>query len=336
MQLSPVKSARLAYRWGSRLARRPAWPHGFILMYHRVASTVVDPWQINVSPENFAGHIKALVEAAEVVPLQELPASLRKKRRSRPVAAVTFDDGYLDNLTVAKPVLDASDIPATIFVATGWLDDPRPMWWDRLAHALLAPEALPESLALNHLGEDISWQEPKACQNGAAGRRARSRVHSKIWEKLRHLPDDDARHAVVDALVGLLGTDETLVADARPLTFHELLTLAADGRFDVGSHTVTHPTLPGLARAAKAREIENSARQIEDVFGRRPATFAYPYGDLDDESVELVRDAGYALACSTREDLVWEGEDFMQLPRIRVGNWSEDTFRKLLAWYWLP
>ena len=335
MKLSPLVAPKLAYRWGIRAAKRHIRPHGFILMYHRVASPTVDPWELSVSPENFAGQMQALAAIADVVPLQELPASLREARRSRPVAAVTFDDGYLDNLSAAKPVLDALDIPATIFVPSGWIDDPRPMWWDRLAHALLAPDVLPESVTLRVHDEDLSWQEPKINLKGAFRRRARARVHQRIWASIRGLPDDAAKQAVVDALVAILGTDETPVADARPMNQVELRMLAADGRFQVGSHAVTHPTLPGLTREAKVREIASSAQQLEEILGRRPATFAYPYGDLDEESVDLVRKAGYDLACSTREDLVWSGCDPHLLPRIAVGNWSAASFRRRLGWYWL-
>jgi peptidoglycan/xylan/chitin deacetylase (PgdA/CDA1 family) len=127
-------------------------------MYHRVAAPAVDPWNLCVSPQNFAGHMQALSEMADVLPLQDLPANLRSGRRSRAVAAVTFDDAYLDNLTTAKPVLDALNIPATVFVPTGWIGDPRPMWWDRLAHLLLAAEVLPETLEIHAQGEDFSWR----------------------------------------------------------------------------------------------------------------------------------------------------------------------------------
>ena len=335
MKLTPSLVAKLAYRWGTRLARRATHPHGIILMYHRVASPAADPWNICVSPENFAGHMRALAQLADVVPLQELPTSLRKGRRSRPVAAVTFDDGYLDNLLAAKPVLDSLDIPATVFVPTGWIGDSRPMWWDRLSHALLTPETLPASLALSVHGQDFAWQQPEVSRKDGIGRRARMRLHREVWSRMRTLPDDESRQAVVDALVATLNTDETAVAGARPLTRDELRALAAGGRFQVGSHSVNHPTLPSLSGEAKAWEIEESARQFEEILGARPAIFAYPYGDLDDESVGLVREAGYALACSIREDLIWEGDDPYRLPRIAAGNWSAGEFHKRLGWYWL-
>jgi peptidoglycan/xylan/chitin deacetylase (PgdA/CDA1 family) len=335
MKLTPYLVTQLATRWCVRLLRRPSREHGFILMYHRIAEPAVDPWNICVSPEHFAGHMQALCEMADVLPLDDLPYKLRSGRSSRPVAAVTFDDAYLDNLTTAKPVLDALNIPATVFVPTGWIDDPRPMWWDRLAHLLLAAARLPESLELREQGRDFSWREPGINGSGKAGRRCRARLHRTFWSGMRELANDDSRHAVLDALADALGMDEEPVSEARPLTHEEIRTLTADGRVRIGSHAVTHPTLPSLRREQKAWEIEHSAEQCRQLSGERPSIFAYPYGDLDAESVELVRQAGYSLACSTREDLVWEGDDPHLLPRIAVGDWSPGEFRKRLSWYWL-
>jgi peptidoglycan/xylan/chitin deacetylase (PgdA/CDA1 family) len=335
MKLAPYAVAKIAYDWSSRMTRRSSHPHGFILMYHRVASPLVDPWKISVSEDNFAEQMRALREIADVVPLEDLPHALRKGRRSKTVAAVTFDDGYLDNLLAAKPVLDTLDIPATVFVPTGWIGNPRPMWWDRLAHALLATEMLPPDVELFADGQDFSWHETAVNGTGLVGRRARSRLHRTVWTKMRKLPDDNARQSLLDALVEILGTDETPVRDYRPMTTEELHRLVANGRISIGSHSVTHPTLPGIDRDAKAWEIETSARQFEEIFGNRPTTFAYPYGDLDEESVQFVRSSGYTVACSTRQDLMWADDDPHLLPRIGVNNWSVGEFRKRLGWFWL-
>lgn len=335
MRLTPYIVAKLAQRWVMRKVRRATQPHGFILMYHSIASPEVDPWNISVSPENFAGHMQALSEIADVVPLAELPGRLRKGRKNRAIGSVTFDDAYLDNLTAAKPVLDSLDIPATVFVPTSWVGDPRPMWWERLAHALLAPQQLPTTLQFHEQGFDFSWHEPEVNAPGKRGRRARDRLHRAFWSTMRKLPDDDARHAVLNVLVERLGTNEAPVADARAMSPAELRRLISCGRIEVGSHSLTHPTLPSLDRAQKEREISHSAEQCRELLGERPQAFAYPYGDLDHESVQLVRASGYSVACSTREDLMWEGDDPHLLPRIAVGNWSEGEFRKRLGWYWL-
>jgi peptidoglycan/xylan/chitin deacetylase (PgdA/CDA1 family) len=320
---------------GARRIRRPRRPHGLILMYHRVADMIADPWNIAVSPANFAGHMEALADFADVVPLTGLPAQLRRGRRSRAAVAVTFDDGYVDNLIHAKPVLDSLDAPATVFVPTGWVGDPRPLWWERLSHAVFAGGPLPEAQDFLHEGVDFSWRDPALGAADRAGQQARSRIHRALWTRMRQLPDDDARHRMLDALTVLLGTDEAPIADARVMTAEEVRRLARDGRVDIGSHSVTHPTLPALTREQKAWEIERSADECRELVGRRPTTFAYPYGDVDAECVEIARDAGYEVACSIREDLVWAGDDPHLLPRIAVGNWSAAEFRVRLTRYWL-
>jgi len=336
MKLTPSSAAKLSARWVGRLARRRFQPNGFILTYHRVAAPRVDPWNIAVAPDNFAGQMQVLAEYADVVPLLDLPGRLQRGLRGRPAAAVTFDDGYHDNLVAAKPVLDGLDLPATVFVPTGWIGDSRPMWWDRLSHALLTPEVLPERLLLHAYGRDFSWAQSEMARSDAPGHRARAGIHRQVWSRLRELHNDDARHEVLDALASTLGTDERPVADARPMTLAELRVLAVDGQFSVGSHSVTHPTMPSLSSEAKRREVEDSARHLEEVLGSRPATFAYPYGDLDVECAALVKAAGYELACSTREDLLWPAYDPHLLPRITVGNWSAAEFRARLCWYWRP
>jgi peptidoglycan/xylan/chitin deacetylase (PgdA/CDA1 family) len=251
------------------------------------------------------------------------------------VGAITFDDAYVDNLITAKPILDALDLPATVFTPTGWINESRPMWWDRLAHAVLVTPELPETLDLHTQERDFSWHAPEVNAQGPSGRRCRKRLHRAFWSTMRELADDDARHDVMDCLVQRLGSNETPVTDARPMTNEELEALSADGRIRLGAHAVSHPSLPGLDRQRKAWEIEHSAEQCRQLTGKRPATFAYPFGDLDEESVELVRASGYTLACTTREDLFWEGEDPYLLPRIAVGNWRPREFHARLNWYWL-
>ena len=304
-------------------------------MYHRVASPEVDPWRNSVSPENFAGQLQVLSDMVDVVPLEDLPGSLRIGRRSRPVAAITFDDGYVDNLKEAKPLLDRFGMSATVFVPTRWIGDPRPMWWDRLAHALLAVQALPGRLDLQAAGQDCSWQEPRVALSGQKGDQARNRLHQDIWSRMRSLPDDAARHEVLDCLVNALGTDESPLSNCRPMTRGELRELVRDGRIAIGSHTATHPELPALDWIAKAWEIAQSAEHLNMILGETPSLFAYPYGEFDDESAELARQAGFKIACTTHRDMVWANNDPLRLPRIGVSNMSPDAFRLWLRWYWL-
>src|SRR5690242_3145445 len=112
---------------GRRLARltgaieRKLWPGSpVILMYHRVIELEPDPWGMAVGPKRFAEQLEALASIRRIVPLGELIASVRDGVRSeRPLAAVTFDDGYHDAFTVARPILQRLGCPATVYVSTG-------------------------------------------------------------------------------------------------------------------------------------------------------------------------------------------------------------------------
>ncbi|WP_298293617.1 polysaccharide deacetylase family protein [Thiomonas sp.] len=102
-------------------ALQNAWHPGLrILMYHRVARLPAYD-QLTVSPQRFAQHMQELARH-RVVSLDDGLRALQSGRIRQPLFAVTFDDGYLDNLTEALPILQRYRIPATIFVTTRFCD----------------------------------------------------------------------------------------------------------------------------------------------------------------------------------------------------------------------
>ena len=117
-------------------ARSPQRPT--ILLYHRVAHVTTDPQLLSVTPEHFVEHLQLLAEQREPVSLADLVCH-REERRYRQAVAVTFDDGYADNLHAAKPLLERAGVPATVFVTSGYVGGMRPFWWDELEELLLWP-----------------------------------------------------------------------------------------------------------------------------------------------------------------------------------------------------
>lgn len=335
MKYSLTRVSQLAAQWGARRRRREGTPHGLVLMYHRVAESTTDPWGLCVSPQNFRAQMHVLTELADPVPLESLSASLRSGRAARTPVAVTFDDGYLDNLTNAKPILDEFKVPATVFVTTGGVGSERPFWWDRLADALLGSGRPPEQGDLKDGGLNFSWHDSRLTRPGRQGERARRRLHNALWSGLRDL-EDEPREQALDALLAMTKAEANSDHGARPMRADELRRLVEGGGIQVGAHTVTHPFLPSWPADEKIRQIELSAEECREYLGQRPQSFAYPFGGLDDESVEAVRSAGFSLACSLRKDLVWQGDDPLVLPRVPVGNLDGKSFRRWLSWYWLP
>lgn len=100
-------------------------PHGTIFLYHRVANVSDDPHKLSVSPVNFREQLKYIKENYQVIALKELAGKVLRKEMKRGLAAITFDDGYADNLYTALPILEEFGLPATIFVMPGaffWQD----------------------------------------------------------------------------------------------------------------------------------------------------------------------------------------------------------------------
>jgi peptidoglycan/xylan/chitin deacetylase (PgdA/CDA1 family) len=101
-----------------------------VLMYHRVASPAADPYNVCVTPERFEEQMAWLAANHEVVPLADISSPSRTPR-----VAITFDDGYRDNLAVAEH-LSARGMPASFFIVAGQLGSTTPFWWDGVYHCL--------------------------------------------------------------------------------------------------------------------------------------------------------------------------------------------------------
>ena len=138
-----------------RTARRAAnlfLPRTIILLYHRVAELSSDPQLLSVTPQHFAEHLEILRKYYRPIPLRETDKQLRRS------VMVTFDDGYADNLWNAKPLLERYDVPATVFVTTGYVGRDQEFWWDELETFLLERKTLPETLQLNINGGIRQWE----------------------------------------------------------------------------------------------------------------------------------------------------------------------------------
>jgi peptidoglycan/xylan/chitin deacetylase (PgdA/CDA1 family) len=116
----------LARRWGGRL-----FGGAVILGYHRIARAARDPFRLCVSPQHFSEHLEVLLRDRWPVPLERLVRRRTDGRGPRGVCAVTLDDGYVDALTAAKPLLERWGMPATVHVVTGAAG--LRFWWDELA-----------------------------------------------------------------------------------------------------------------------------------------------------------------------------------------------------------
>lgn len=323
-----------------------------VLLYHRVSKLAVDPQLLAVTPQRFDEQLTALRRVARIVPLNELVRGVRDGAVPERDVAITFDDGYVDNLTHAAPLLRQHDASATVFVTARGERVRHEFWWDDLERLLLHDAPLPTALSLRVDGHEHTWALPDINQsprfdpawNVLCDRAPRPREALYLFlSKLLRPLCDVRRRCVLDALARWA----SLPVDGRPshatLTDAQLNHLAADGLIDIGAHTVTHPVLASRSRDEQRFELEESRRRLEAIIGRPVTTFAYPFGcreDFNEVTVSLSREAGYACACANtgREPspraIVTASSDLHRLPRAIVRNVSGDALARQLTQIW--
>ncbi len=333
------------------MARRALVARALILVYHRVTPLDFDPEWLAVEPERFAEQMEVLRRHYRVLSLSELNACMRNGKVPRKAVAVTFDDGYADNLLGARPLLERHAVPATVFVTTGKLEQDSEFWWDELASVLLETPSLPDALSVQVNGERYSW----SLRNDDGAPAPAADADGRNWNVLRKTPptprqrayqelaaivrplDATMQESVMSQLAEWTGTRRTIRDTHRALTPGEVVRLDAGGLVEVGAHTVTHPVLSAHPGDTQQREVRLSKRRLEDILGREVGLFAYPFGaraDYTAESVGIVRESGFACACSNFEGWVRHGTSAYELPRYLVRDWDGEAFaRKLHAWY---
>jgi peptidoglycan/xylan/chitin deacetylase (PgdA/CDA1 family) len=292
-----------------------------VLLYHRVTQLNNDPYRFAVHPDRFAQQCDVLRRRCDVVPL-------RDANGTRPQVAITFDDGYADNSRDACDILAAAGLPATFFITAGRLGQRAEVWWDRLEQIVAACEP-----ASGYIDVEIQGQRLWADIRSSA---ARARAHFALYWRLRRL-----RPAVIDSTLTeievQLGIQTVDRETHRWMNAEELCALSATTGVDVGAHTLTHPLLATLPTNEKWQEIHGSRDQLERLLDTRVTLFSYPFGGheaFDPVTTQLVREAGYTMACTGTGGLARQDHFPFLIPRTVVGDWDADTFEQWLN-HWL-
>jgi peptidoglycan/xylan/chitin deacetylase (PgdA/CDA1 family) len=334
-----MRRPRLGLR---RLARRTARQlsgRRLVLTYHQVARPQHDPWALAVAPERFDEQLSVLRKHCVVMSLSRMLDAWRAGSLVRNAVAVTFDDGYADNLHAALPILERHEVPATFFLSPGLLDGRNSFWWDELGRILLRGHALPDRLELGIEGATIRWTRPgpqTALRPSACTWRGwepttdpAEDLYLDLWRLLKPLRHEAQRRLLAE-LRAWSAMPDPATLDDRSLTLEEAARLAHHPLAAIGAHTLTHPTLPAHDVMSKRAEIAGSKRACEDIAGRAVRHFSYPYGDRDTETVALVREAGFESALTTESRPVSRRHQPQHLPRIQMQDWTGAEFERSL------
>jgi peptidoglycan/xylan/chitin deacetylase (PgdA/CDA1 family) len=287
-----------------------------VLGYHNIEPTYAFS---GTTPEGgrrgFERQVRFLRRWANVVPLRSALADLAAGRPLPPRAvALTFDDGYLDNATVAAPVLHAAGLPASFFLVPGFLSDTAPVWWEQLGWAF-AHATTPA----------VTWE---GVHHDTSSPHARQRANHLVADALKLLDAQD-RLAAVAELRGRLAPEGPPLG-RQFLDWDEAKTFLRLGH-EIESHTCAHPILSRETDPAQAHELTASRRELAEHFQRPVDVLAYPNGRAQDYSATTVRlagEAGYAFAVTTRTALAGPGTQPLEVPRVLVD--AETDLREVL------
>ncbi len=301
---------------------------GLILLYHRIFDPAheeaPDIFSLCVTPRHFAEQMALLSESFAPISLESMVVGIRENNLPDRAIAVTFDDGYADNLYFAKPMLEKFEIPATVFVISGALG--KAFWWDSLAQIIYQPGSLPDKLDLI-IGDHKFSNEINSDDD-----RGRNMLLRKLHRFLRELSYEE-KETAISALAQWTKHECFVKQNSRAMTESELKNLAENELIEIGAHSVTHQPLSSLPQSRQEQEITHSKLDLEQILQKPIKSFSYPYGlssDFSKFSVETVKKANFEYACSNEIDTIWQRSDPYRLPRYWVKDLPGDVFAQHL------
>ena len=280
--------SKLLRQTGATQLMQNIWrPSLTVLAYHRIEEHTRPDFMyfrpnISADPAMFRRQMEYVRDHYTVVGLRDVENFVAGRGTLPPDALlITFDDGYQDNALHAAPILREFGFPAVIFIVTGRMTDPTPLWWDQCAYYLHhTPHT---SLTLPVLGPvTLTADNRDALANDFAG-------------ALKPLSQAD-KQALMATLPDLFGV--AAPQDALFFNWDTVRELARDGIL-CQTHTVSHPIMTRIPPEQVRAELEEARDRIQQEAGYPATSFAYPNGmpgDYDATTIRILRELGYKTA----------------------------------------
>jgi peptidoglycan/xylan/chitin deacetylase (PgdA/CDA1 family)/SAM-dependent methyltransferase len=294
----------------------PAASRAAVLLYHRVGAFGGDTHRLSIDPADFRSHMLHLREHYEVMALDAMWEALAASSLPPRTVVVTFDDGYVDNLTIVAPILVELGIPATFFVNTGRLAERHEHWWDVLERVTTSRKPLPPELDVYGDGRCI---RPTSTSSD------REALHRILVEAMYPVSSDD-RTRLLERVIDWSGLDLPPRDTHRAMIAGEIRRLSALPGMTVGAHSVNHLNLPAQPGDIQRQEVSECKEHLEQLLNVPVTAFAYPYGEFSRETLAIVSDAGYRLAVIVDDRPVRPGAGPLLVPRCEIGSCNREGF----------
>lgn len=270
---------------------------------------------LEVTPEFLEQAILQLRDDGyDFIPLIEIPDRLRTQD-GKPFAAFTLDDGYRNNAEHALPIFERHGVPFTIFVTRGFSERTHSLWWETLGQLLGR-----RSKVRFDFGNGI---EDIGLSTGTLKLRAFDRFANMVTSE-----EEELAVSRIDALALEHDVDPLKITAELVMDTDELRRIALHPLASLGAHTLSHRAVGRLTPDEAKAEMQQSADWVEASTGRRPGSFAYPYGfpgAVTDRDMAIARELGFAVAVTTQPGTLHGGsaERMTGLPRISLNGYFQ-------------
>jgi len=282
-----------------------------ILFYHRFSKDSANDFELpHLRIRDFEKQMWHIKNWYKVITMDELADRLASKRKNgTPCVAITIDDGYFNNYTLAYPILKRLNLPATIYLSTGFVGTKKSTWVDEVMDMFLISKK--ESISLPELFDnevfDLSTPEKKR------------EAFLKLFEKMLSI-EHERKTSLMEELLKILDVEEDIKNNAKRkmLVWSEIIEMSGNN-ISFEAHTVSHPTLSKMELSEAKREILESRNEIEMKIGSKVKHFAIPNGKIEDfneELKEFCKEIGFETVVSTEPGIVSAKSDPYFLKRI--------------------
>jgi peptidoglycan/xylan/chitin deacetylase (PgdA/CDA1 family)/glycosyltransferase involved in cell wall biosynthesis len=291
-----------------------------VINYHRILACKDPLLESEPDLATFTWHMEVLASGFNVLSLHDAIVAIQENRVPPRAICISFDDGYRSTHDLALPVLARLNLPATVFVTTGFLTGGN-MWNDRIVEAVRALPNGPLDLQVVGMGTWLLSEQ-----------KDRIKIVDSINDSCKYLTSEGRLRVILELekLSSPISTNDLM------LTREMVANLAKQG-IEIGGHTITHPILTTLDDDAARYEINENKRVLEEIIEKPVRLFAYPNGkvgiDFDQRHSRMVQEAGYFASFTTGFGTLNRQSDLFELPRRRPWDTNPLMFSiRLLSW----
>lgn len=261
----------------------------YILAYHMI-SDEPNGYFPESSLQTFSRQMQYLIRNYSVLPLVEIAQRISGGKPVRRCAAVTFDDGFRDNYEKAFPILKQLQVPATIFLTTGSIENGQAPWFIQLRYLFMkTPKSRLEIELAGHT-EFFPLANPLEKRSAS----------DMLMNYVQSCPNEE-RLSILSALPSLLDVDLKDRLQSLMLTWDQIREMGQNG-ISFGAHTMTHPILTLISPENLRREVSGSKAAIEENTGQAVRAFAYPFGKkrhCPQSAATVLKGLGFVCAVTT-------------------------------------